>query len=101
MNPRSQKLSRVVQLLGKPYARRLPAALAPMVLDVLEAAESPYTTSKLAKAHGTVFEDAMRVTRLMERAGFITLEPNPKDRRARLLVPSDKGLRFLALYDQL
>lgn len=37
----------------------------------------------------------------LERLGYVRREPDPADRRARLIVPTDRGLRFIEVTDAL
>ena len=52
--------------------------------------------TELAKASGQHKQIVGTVVDELERAGYVTRQPDPADRRAKLVVPTEKGLAEIA-----
>lgn len=59
--------------------------LAHLTPDGLRATDLAKASGQHKQIIGTVIDE-------LERAGYVTREPDPADRRAKLVIPTDKGL---------
>ena len=59
------------------------------VLAAIE--DEPRSVADIARALGLARQSVQRVTDALEAGGFVRYEDNPRDRRARLALPTDAG----------
>jgi DNA-binding MarR family transcriptional regulator len=90
---------------SRPVAERLNAAVAAAGIDdmrtpygfVIRAlGRSPLGLTELADSLGVTKQAAIKVVDEMEARGFLVREPHPRDRRAKVLVLTEKGLAVRA-----
>lgn len=90
-------------VLSQHLTRRADAALAPfgltskqwLLLAVLSRLETP-TLTEAARAYGSSRQNVKQVALQLEARGFLRLRPDPIDRRATRLVPTER----VAVFDE-
>lgn len=97
MNVLQDRFIRLERILGRPVARRFPLSYMPILAQVLYGPR-PMTAMSVTRTLRAPYDDVATVLRTMKRSGWITLVPNPLDRRAKHLVLTAKGE---AMRDQL
>jgi DNA-binding MarR family transcriptional regulator len=68
------------------------------VLTAVRSGGAP-TFSEVAEAIGTSHQNVKQLAVVLERKGFITIKPDPEDRRARRLQATAKNRRYWAARD--
>jgi DNA-binding MarR family transcriptional regulator len=90
----------LVVAAGRPIAERLNAAVGRAGIDDMRApygfvlramAGEPVGLTVLAERLGVTKQAAIKVVDDMERRGFLARAPHPEDRRAKVLVVTEKG----------
>ena len=90
----------LVVAAGRPIAERLNAAVARAGIDDMRApygfvlralTGEPVGLTVLAERLGVTKQAAIKVVDEMERRGFLARAPHPRDRRAKVLVVTEKG----------
>jgi DNA-binding MarR family transcriptional regulator len=103
--PADPDLALLLAGAGRVVADRLGAAVAaagvadmrtPYGFVIRALAERPRTLTQVATALDVSKQAAIKVVDEMERRGFLRREPDPVDRRAKLLRLTDKGLAVRA-----
>jgi DNA-binding MarR family transcriptional regulator len=72
-------------------AAGIPDMRAPFGFVIRALADSPLELTALAERLGVTKQAAIKVVDEMEARGFLTREPHPADRRAKLLTLTDRG----------
>jgi DNA-binding MarR family transcriptional regulator len=70
------------------------------VLGAVNFAETPQPVAWLARSMGLSRQGVQRITNELEKDGLVSFEPNPKHRRASLVVMTKKGRDIYASADQ-
>jgi DNA-binding MarR family transcriptional regulator len=64
-----------------------------VILDFIE--DRPSTVAQIAQRRGIARQAVQRVADLLEREGLAAYQPNPRHRRAKLLLPTTRGRTVL------
>jgi DNA-binding MarR family transcriptional regulator len=101
----SQDFALLVVGASRPIAERLNAAVAAAGIPDMRAPYgfviralhgAPLGLTELAERFGVTKQAAIKIVDEMEARGFLTREPHPADRRAKVLALTDKGERVRA-----
>lgn len=88
------RLSALFQAKGEALARPSGQTLARWVA-LNAAAEAPATVAEISRRFGFARQSVQRVADLLVADGLAVYEDNPRHRRAKLLVPTKRGLEVI------
>ncbi len=84
---------RLVKPLGLSSARW-------QVLGAIHFSETPETVAGLARSMGLTRQGVQRIANELEKDGLVAFQPNPRHRRAKLVVFTDKGKKAYLAADR-